>query len=260
MEELFPATMNWQSGIGTPTLIIPSFVLLFLLYHFTVHSVLYRRLFSGWANPRKADVTRLVVQRALFITLLGIVPFILSVILFESDLDWLRIRHLFQLRSIVWSLSLSGGLVLMSLFMRKRAATHKNYPQIRTPEWTHGTHVLNIASWAGYLFAYEFGYRGYLLFLNAAIIGTWPAIAVSVALYAALHIPRGPVEALGCIPLGVAFAVAALHTGTIWVPFVAHYISAIVNDLMAFHYNPNFGMLRAAQDAAQGKKLSESVT
>ena len=259
MEELFPATMNWQSGFGLPTLVIPSFVFLFLLYHFTVNSVVYRRIFSGWENPRKADVSRLVVQRGLFITLMGVVPLILSITVFQADMDWLRIRHLFRLRSIVWSLSLSGGLVLMSLFMRKRAATHRNYPQIRTPEWTHGTHALNIASWAGYLFAYEFAYRGFLLFLNAEVIGTWPAIAVSVALYAALHIPRGPIEALGCIPLGVAFALAALHTGTIWVPFVAHYISAIVNDLMAFHYNPDFGMLRAATDAARPKELSQPL-
>lgn len=242
MEGFVPSAITWESGLALPTVVIPSFVLLFLVYHFGVNSVPYRRVFSGWPNPRKADVSRLLVQRLLFIVLMGVVPLVIAVNVFDASLDWLRPSRLFQLRSVVWTLALSGGLVIMSLVMRKRAATHKNYPQIRTPQWTHGTHAVNIASWAGYLFAYEFGYRGYLLFLPATVLGSWPAVAVSVALYAALHIPRGPVEALGCIPLGVAFSLAAIHTGTIWVPFLAHYISAIVNDLLAFHHNPEFGM------------------
>jgi membrane protease YdiL (CAAX protease family) len=251
VDDLFPLSISWDDGFALPTVVIPSFVLLFVVYHFIVHSVVYRRLFSGWQNARRADVSRLLVQRALFILLIGVVPLVLSITVFEVSLDWLRPSHLFRLRSIVWTLSLSAGLVGMSVFMRKRAATHRNYPQIRTPHWTHGTHAVNIASWAGYLFAYEFGYRGYLLFVIATALGSWPAIAVSVALYSALHIPRGPIEAVGCIPLGIAFSLAALHTGTIWVPFLAHYISAIVNDLFAFHYNPEFRMRPIPRTAAQ---------
>ena len=83
-----------------------------------------------------------------------------------------------------------------------------------------------------YLFSYELGFRGYLLFPCAETLGVWPAVAVSTALYAALHMPKGAVEALGCVPAGIAFSVAALHTGTIWVPFIGHFLSAVVNDII----------------------------
>jgi len=40
-------------------------------------------------------------------------------------------------------------------------------------------------------------------------------------------------ETLGALPLGLAFCLASLHVGTIWVAFFGHLILAVSNDVFA---------------------------
>ncbi|MBU8912817.1 MAG: CPBP family intramembrane metalloprotease [Spirochaetales bacterium] len=241
--ESIRSALPWQTEAAVPVVVILSFVSLYLLYHFATSSESFRRFFSSWSSERRGEVSRILAKRGLFALLIGVVPAILVITVLDRSLSSCGWMPVFNLRSLLWIGSLSAGLSLVSLLSRNSPATQRSYPQIRARQWTRGDHALNVASWALYLYAYEFGYRGYLVLLGAEVLGVWPAVALSVALYAALHIPNGPIEAFGCIPLGIIFAIAALDTGTVWVPFLAHFASAVVNDLLTFHSNPQFGMV-----------------
>ena len=74
----------------------------------------------------------------------------------------------------------------------------------------------NLVSCALYMFAYEFMFRGFLLFACLVAMPALFAVAINVALYALAHAPKCPREALGSIPLGVVLCLSAIETGAIW--------------------------------------------
>jgi membrane protease YdiL (CAAX protease family) len=110
------------------------------------------------------------------------------------------------------------------------------YPEIKIYRWTMGTVLLDVTFWAIYLFAYELLFRGTLLFPLAERLGPWTAIGINIALYAAVHIPKGPGEALGALLLGAVLCPITLATGSIFTAFVVHASLAISNDLFAFYH------------------------
>ena len=82
--------------------------------------------------------------------------------------------------------------------------------------------------WAVHLCVYEFMIRGLVLHIMLRF-GMWTAVAVTTTLYAAIHIPRGPVETLGAIPLGAALCLLVLAAGTFWPAFFIHFSLSVGN-------------------------------
>lgn len=113
------------------------------------------------------------------------------------------------------------------------------YPAIRSNVWDIGMVFENMFTWAPYLVAYEFMFRGYLLFQSIDSWGIVPAVAVNVLLYALAHLPKGTFETLGAVPLGVVFCTIAIQTGSFWPVFILHFTMAFSNDLFAVWRNPS---------------------
>ena len=107
------------------------------------------------------------------------------------------------------------------------------YPQIRLPpeQWSGRLLAANAATWALYLLAYEWFFRGFLLFPLVAVWGLWPGMAVMVGLYVLVHLDKAPSEALGCFPMGVVFGLLAVETGGIFWPWVLHVGIAVGSEM-----------------------------
>jgi membrane protease YdiL (CAAX protease family) len=112
------------------------------------------------------------------------------------------------------------------------------YPEMRVPRWGLGPVAANLVSCGLYMFAYEFLFRGFLLFACLAAMPAAFAIAINVLLYVLAHAPKGPREALGSIPLGVVLCLATIDTGSIWAAFLIHVIMSQLNDYLAVRANP----------------------
>ncbi len=109
----------------------------------------------------------------------------------------------------------------------------EHYPQIRSAPWTRELYLGNWATWTLYLLAYEFFFRGFLLFPLAQWVGPWGAIAITTIAYVYAHLPKNADETIGTIPMGVIFAAAALYTGGFWAPFVLHVLIANTSETLA---------------------------
>ena len=136
----------------------------------------------------------------------------------------------------------SLAVVLLALLFSGRRNILGRYPHIRVRAWGPDLIALNAAGWGLFLLAYEICFRGFLLFPCARAFGFWPAVLVNLALYAGVHLPKGLVETLGALPLGLLFCVCALSFG-VWVPFLMHWIMALVNDQVALAKNPDVELL-----------------
>jgi len=141
--------------------------------------------------------------------------------------------------AIGYSLLIGIPIILVANFFNsKREKQLTVYPAIRSKEWGVGLIFVDMVSWALYLLAYEFMFRGYLLFHCIEAWGVVVAIAVNIVIYAAAHLPKGLFETAGSLPLGIVFCLIAILTGSFWTIFILHFVMAFSNDLFSVWRNP----------------------
>jgi membrane protease YdiL (CAAX protease family) len=188
--------------------------------------------------PRaELSIIKVIFQRAGGVICLGLFPalvaYIAPVRLHEYGLSW-RLDG----DSALWSLGLGAVLISMNYFAGKNPDTWEHAPHIRKNDWSFSTIAINSLSWIGYLFAYEFMFRGVLLYASYAAAGYWPAVLLNTAVYSLVHIPKGARQAVGAIPFGIVLCVLTFHTGAIWIAFFAHVFLALSHDHFSIIHNP----------------------
>jgi membrane protease YdiL (CAAX protease family) len=94
-----------------------------------------------------------------------------------------------------------------------------------------------------YLFAYEFLFRGLLLFFCIEELGVVLALIVNIFLYSLVHIPKGRKETIGAIPMGIILCILTIHSGTIWMAFWIHCSLALSNEWLSIKYHPDMKIL-----------------
>ncbi|MGD2245125.1 MAG: CPBP family intramembrane metalloprotease [Candidatus Aminicenantes bacterium] len=193
---------------------------------------------SRWGE-QPTDILRVLFQRAAGVVCLGLVPGILILTLSSRRLSGLGITFSYSVSALFWTLGLGGCVLAVSYFFSRRPENFRLYPQIRKKEWTLITVLINTGSWMAYLLAYEFLFRGILLFTIDETLGVWPAVLITTFLYALVHIPKGWTETLGAVPFGVILGFVTLQTGIIWPAFFIHALLALSNDHFALSANPD---------------------
>jgi len=137
----------------------------------------------------------------------------------------------------LWWAALLGSTIVLSMVAGKEGA--KNYPQIRAKEWSLSTMVWSGAGWTLYLSAYEFMFRGFLIFPVASAIGMWPAVAISTMLYSVTHFHKGKGETLWCLPVGVMTCWMTVETGSLFHAAVGHIVVSWFNTAYHVRRNPD---------------------
>jgi len=132
--------------------------------------------------------------------------------------------------------ALSVVIVLVIRFNPGRRKLTEHYPQMRLADWGPREIAVNVAGWAVYLFAYELMFRGFLL---QALLpyGVVLAVAVNIALYVAVHVPKGLSEAIAAVPFGLLLCFLTIEFGTIWAAFILHLVLALANSFVAIAEN-----------------------
>lgn len=216
----------------------------FMVYYFMTKSEKLKDRFVQKFGNKKALVRQVVFERLLGVLFFGILPLATIVIFFEKGVSSYGISSGNLLLSLYWVLGLSPLLILMNYFNCKKEDNLAMYPQIRVNEWDTQLLLLSAFSWTAYLLAYEFMFRGYLLFVSVEYLGVWPAIALNIAIYALVHVPKGIKEAVGALPLGVVLGIITIQTGTIWVAFVVHVVLALSNEWFSLRAHPEMKFVK----------------
>lgn len=82
-----------------------------------------------------------------------------------------------------------------------------------------------------YYLAWEFYFRGFLLFTLRGPLGDANAILVQTIPSCLVHIGKPEGEIVGSIAIGILFGSIALRTGSIWYVFVLHAAIGLLTDL-----------------------------
>jgi len=217
--------MGFHAGIAVATAIV-----LYLVFYVVVVSSTFDRI--------RDTVAGVLAKRAAGVVILGGGAALVA---------WLFLPFTAAELGLVWPIPPStwlwvGGasviVVAGCILTAHKPENFEMYPEMRVPLWGAGPVAANAVSCASYMLAYEFLFRGFLLFACLAAMPAWLAIAVNVVLYALAHVAKGPREALGSLPLGIVLCLSAIETGGIWAAFLIHVIMSQLNDYLAVRANP----------------------
>jgi membrane protease YdiL (CAAX protease family) len=179
-----------------------------------------------------------IISRLVGILLFFVIPAVITHLLFDDAFKRYGLSGKNFLQSLIWSAAAGTGLIILNIILGKRPENLARYPQIREKEWGLRLFVPSAITWIGYIFAYEYIFRGLLLFSCYRAWGFWNAVALNVALYSMAHMDKGLAELAGAVPFGLLLAILTLKTGTIWAAFFIHVTLALSNEWLAVHYNP----------------------
>jgi len=208
-------------------------------YYFLSHSAVVKNYFSSRFSGDVFQINWVFFQKVTGFLFMALVPAIIYNLMFNGyPTDFgITVQHLFT--NWKWLLVISAFILLLSSMLARSPQLKQQYPQIRIKHWTAQRFALSSFGWIVYLIAYEFLFRGLLLFASYEAFGVWPAIAINVTIYSAVHLPKGMGETLGAIPFGILACVLTLSTGSILIPVVAHISLAVSMEYFAIKYNPD---------------------
>ncbi len=219
----------------------------YMIYWFTQESPGLKRRLERIYGEEQASIRRIISTKYLGAVTLGILPYLAYKIAFpETTMSQLGFgfSKSTMLFTLLCSLGIGSVMALILVLNAGKENIQAKQPEIRVKEWSRKLILSNLLAWAVYLLAYEFFFRGILLFPLVESIGLWPAIAINVSFYAAVHIPKGADEAILAVPFGVILCLVTVATGTIWFAFLVHLIMSWTITLAAIKRNPGMTILK----------------
>lgn len=229
--------LRWDPAAAPVVTLVATITICYLVFFLASGPAAARRLF----RPASAEALRTTVafwRRAVGFVVLGVVPLLVLVLGLGGDPADYGVTLRDPGVSLALAAVLLAVLVPLLAIQARRPWFHRHYPEVRTREWTRGHEALSAASWLGYLVAYELFFRGVLLFGLAHAFGPWPAIALTTCAYVFVHLNKNAAEAIGSLIMGVIYAFVALHTGSLLMPIVVHWITAASADAFALTHHP----------------------
>ncbi len=223
----------------TTALSLLVFAIGYASYFFISHSKDIHKRLSRQIGEDKISLIWIVFQRLVGVVCLGFFPGILVLSLSFWRFSELGLGWNLSGTTLLWTCGIGICVLVISYFFSQKPENFQRYPQIRDNSWTVKTVVINAGSWLAYLVAYEFLFRGLVLFTLYSVLGLWPAVVITTVLYALVHIPKGLKESMGAIPFGVVLGLITIKAGSIWPAFFIHTMLALSSDHFAIRSHPD---------------------
>lgn len=220
-------------------------LLAYLLYWFGIKSSIFVSLSSRLPEIKNSNFISVVMGRFYGMMILGILP--LLFLIGFTDYSIYQLGLGIQSKSLstmlLWIFLLSIAIVGINYRRSGKESNLSMYPQIRMRSWTKRHVLLNLISWTCYLVGYEILFRGILLFPLYNSQGYLMAITINTMIYALVHLPKGAVETIGAIPLGILFCYITLETNSIYVSVIVHVVMASSNFLFSLKKHPKMNLI-----------------
>lgn len=218
-------------------------ILSFICIHFLSISKNINSYFKQKFGKKTYSLYKITFIRILAFLLYGIIPFF--ILFFNKNVELVDFGLNFKnkLTNIWWVFILCLILVSLNYFNRKKSDNLKLYPQIRNKEWSIKLVIISSLGWVLYLCAYEFMFRGFLLYGSLYAFGKYIAILINIGIYSLAHIPKGKKEAFGAIPFGLVLCLLTLQSGNILAAFLIHITIALSNEWLTLSIHPTIHLI-----------------
>ncbi len=218
-----PDTMNdFNQNELKVTAVIAGTIIFFFIYYYLAYSNFLSDKISVKKFGEKKEITVFFVRKILGFLLLGIVPAIIYYTLIGQTTETFGLT-LQDFISNLKTILILVLLIIAVVYLQQKINPGFMTLQMDLNGWNSHRFVLDGIGWIIYLTAYEFLFRGILLFESYRSFGFWPAIAVNTAIYSAIHMVDGKEKAVGALVFGTVACYFTLHFETIlYSDFYAH--------------------------------------
>jgi uncharacterized protein len=157
-----------------------------------------------------------------------ILPMLVILLLFREPVGGYGFKLGNWRAGLAWTVSVCAVMGVILWFVARMPAMQVYY-EARAPQelarliWLNGVE----------LFAWEFIWRGFMLFGMAQIIGPGPAILVQAIPFAFMHLGKPEIETLSTIFGGIGFGFIAWQTESFVYPWLIHWFIASFTMLIA---------------------------
>lgn len=220
------------------TIAIAVVTIVFLVYYVITVSPATIRPIRRRFNPEAASVREVLLHRLAGTILFGIIPVFVILYVYQMPVNKYGTNTGTLPESIGWWIPAALLVFVVNYFASGNKSNLVQYPQIRVSLWSSGLLLLSALSWVTYLLAYEFMFRGFLLFSCLESFGYWPALIINVALYSLAHLPKGPRETLASLIFGSILSYATIRLGALWFALLTHITLALSNEWFSISRNP----------------------
>ena len=243
----------WEQEYFHPVISISATLVCFLFYHFITNSGrLYYKFQNKYGTDKAQEFWIHFRQIAGFI-FLGLIPLLIVLIILGEKAKAYGLSLSFNRRVLFYTVILSVVIVAINFFASKSPVNLKKYPLIKNRIWSGKLLITSFCGWVIYLLAYEFLFRGFLLFTCIQSFGIWPAIIINIIVYSLAHVPQGLNEAAGAVPFGLILCFIVVLSGTIWPAFLLHVVLAISNEWFSIRNNPEITLRLFRSDQSKIK-------
>lgn len=225
------------------SIVILSTVIFYYIYYYFKTSNLPERLCTLIYQPAQKLVVVFMVKKISGFLILGLIPGILYFIFFNKDFEkfGFSIEHFSNNLYVIATLI---AVITAILFLNQKINEHNNTLQIKLTEWNILLFLVNVIGWIIYLVGYEFLFRGILLFECYNSFGFWPAVAINVTIYSAIHMVNGKAQAIGALIFGGIACYLTLSLGSLLIPILMHILLSIISDYFSIRYNVGLNFIK----------------
>jgi len=216
----------------------------YLLYYYIAHSETLLKQFNEKFDKRKSQIFTVLFQKIIGFVFMALIPGIAFYFVFDLDFTSIGITWYHFINNWLIFLILAAILIPVNYFAAQNPVNLGRYPQMRIKEWTCPVYLANMSGWTLYLISYEYLFRGILLFSTYEAFGLWPAIAINVAIYSAIHMVNSRGEAIGAIIFGTITCLMTIWSGTILLAIAAHIFLALSHESFAIKFNSEMNFVK----------------
>lgn len=128
---------------------------------------------------------------------------------------------------------LNTGFILLALIKNHLAALPTG--QMNADKSSLLQAAIHLVLRSFFLVSYEWFFRGCILFSCVHLVGTTPAIAINLGIYAFIHSFNGKKELYGSIPFGLMLCVFTLWYQSVWPAILLHLLLSLPYETVVLH-------------------------
>lgn len=211
-------------------------VLLFIYLRFCTPEYFDYYFSSGFINTESLSYFRIFYHYVSMFLILAVIPAFIIHFVFKKKLSEYGLASGDSKfgYSIVFG-SLIPLVLLLSLTIltdgEKFPTFHSCYPAIPGIGGHTGFFLLNTAFLFLFYVAFEFFYRGYILFGLKNKLGTVPAILIQTIPSVLVHFSKPDAELFFSIPGEILLGLLAVRTGSVWYGILIHFFMGVTIEL-----------------------------
>ena len=227
----------------TIAVVILATVIFYYIYFYFVTSGLPEKFCFVFNQPVQKEIALFLLKKFSGFLILGLIPGVIYYFFINPDFEKFGFsvegfnNNLFAIFSLVITIAII-------LFINQKANKQNNSLQINLSEWNILLFLINAAGWIIYLIGYEFLFRGILLFECYSSFGFWPAVAINVTIYSAIHMVNGKDQTFGALIFGGIACYLTLNQGSILIPIFMHVALSIFSDYFSIRYNADLNFIK----------------